>query len=382
MPTTDGAAAALELTCELIRRASITPTDAGCQRILATRLETLGFHCETLPFGAVTNLWARRGTARPLVVFLGHTDVVPTGDRAAWQSAPFEPVIRDGRLFGRGAADMKSGLAAMIVALERFLSGAPRFAGSIGMLVTSDEEGDATDGTVRVIDALAKRGERIDYCIVGEPSSQSALGDTIRVGRRGSLNCTVRVRGVQGHVAYPDQARNPIHALAPALAELVARQWDRGDRFFPPTGFQVSNIHAGTGATNVIPGELALMFNFRFNTHQQPDALQAAVADAFARHRIEADLQWQLSGMPFITQGGRLIDAARTAINDATGLEPELSTGGGTSDGRFVAPTGAEVVEIGVVNATIHKIDEHVVVADIARLASIYDGVLRHLLAC
>jgi succinyl-diaminopimelate desuccinylase len=276
---------------------------------------------------------------------------------------------------------MKSGLAAIVVALENFLAAHPVHAGSLGVLVTSDEEGDAVDGTARVVDALSRRGERIDYCIVGEPSSQAMLGDQIRVGRRGSLNGTARVRGVQGHVAYPDLARNPIHALAPALAELVARQWDRGDEFFPPTGFQVSNISSGTGASNVIPGELTLSFNFRFNTSQSPSALQAIVADAFARHRVDAALDWQLSGMPFVTQRGRLIDAAREAVKRVTGVDPELSTGGGTSDGRFVAPTGAEVVEIGVVNATIHKIDEHVAIADIDRLASIYETVLRRLLA-
>jgi succinyl-diaminopimelate desuccinylase len=329
----------------------------------------------------VTNLWAKLGTARPLVAFLGHTDVVPPGDRTAWQSPPFEPVVRDGRLLGRGAADMKSGLAAMIAAFECFLAAHPRFSGSIGFLVTSDEEGDAVDGTARVIDALVRRGERIDFCIVGEPSSSAALGDTIRVGRRGSLNGTARVRGVQGHVAYPDQARNPIHAVVPALAELVERRWDEGDEFFPPTGFQVSNIQSGTGATNVIPGELSLTFNFRFNTAQRPEQLQAIVADVFARKRIDVELSWQLSGMPFLTRPGRLIAAARDAIRSVTGLEPELSTSGGTSDGRFVAPTGAEVVEIGVVNASIHKIDEQVLVADIDRLASIYDAVLRRLLS-
>ena len=381
MRTTEGADAALALTCDLIRRPSITPVDEGCQGLLATRLEALGFRCESLRFGAVTNLWARRGTARPLVAFLGHTDVVPTGDLAAWRSPPFEPAIRDERLYGRGAADMKSGLAAMIVALERFLAPAPSFSGSLAVLITSDEEGDAVDGTVRVIEALSKRGDRIDYCVVGEPSSRAVLGDTIRVGRRGSLNGTARVLGVQGHVAYPDQARNPIHALAPALAELVARQWDSGDRYFPPTGFQVSNIRAGTGATNVIPGELTLVFNFRFNTEQPVETLQRIVADTFARHRVDVDLRWQLSGMPFITRSGRLVSAAREATRETTGLDPELSTGGGTSDGRFVAPTGAEVVEIGVVNESIHKIDEHVLVADIGRLASIYEGVLRRLFA-
>ncbi len=371
---------ALTLSRELIRRASVTPTDAGCQDLLIEQLERLGFTVTRLPFGAVTNFWARRGTAAPLVVFAGHTDVVPTGPAERWTSPPFEPTVRGAHLFGRGAADMKTALAAMLVAIERLLASTPDPNGSIGVLVTSDEEGDAIDGTATVIDHLEATGVHIDYCIVGEPSSESRLGDRIRVGRRGSLNGRARVRGVQGHVAYPELTRNPIHHAAPALAELAARRWDAGNAYFPATGFQISNVHAGTGATNVVPGELDVMFNFRFNTEQTPDRLKAEVADVFARHALDADITWALSGLPFLTQRGRLVDAVSAAIEEVTGTGPELSTGGGTSDGRFIAPTGAEVVEVGVINATIHAVDECVAVADIEGLVEIYHGVLRRML--
>ncbi|HEY6598118.1 MAG TPA: succinyl-diaminopimelate desuccinylase, partial [Pseudomonadales bacterium] len=314
---------ALTLSRELIRRASVTPTDAGCQDLLIEQLERLGFTVTRLPSGTVTNFWARRGTAAPLVVFAGHTDVVPTGPAERWTSPPFEPTVRGAHLFGRGAADMKTALAATLVAIERLLASTPDPNGSIGVLITSDEEGDAIDGTAKVIDHLEATGVHIDYCIVGEPSSESRLGDRIRVGRRGSLNGRARVRGVQGHVAYPELTRNPIHHAAPALAELAARRWDAGNAYFPATGFQISNVHAGTGATNVVPGELDVMFNFRFNTEQTPDRLKAEVADVFARHALDADITWALSGLPFLTQRGRLVDAVSTAIEEVTGTGPE-----------------------------------------------------------
>jgi succinyl-diaminopimelate desuccinylase len=381
MPTTDTAGPALALTLDLIRRRSVTPDDAGCLRLIGERLARCGFALEALPFGKVENLWARRGRARPLFVFAGHTDVVPAGAEDSWSSPPFEPVVRDGTLYGRGAADMKSALAAMVVSCERFVLRHPRHKGSIGFLLTSDEEGDAVDGTVRVVEHLGARDERIDWCLVGEPSSQDTLGDVARIGRRGSLNGIARIRGVQGHVAYPERARNPIHVAAPALAELAARRWDEGNAHFPPTGFQISNVHGGTGATNVIPRELTVTFNFRFNTTQTPIALQAAVADVFSRHGVDASIEWTLSGMPFLTADGRLVAALRDAVFDVTGQRPSGSTGGGTSDGRFIAPTGAEVVEFGVVNESIHKVDERVDVADIERLAAIYEGLLVRLLA-
>ncbi len=370
---------AVTLTEELIRRTSVTPLDGGCQELLAERLERLGFDITRLPSNGVTNLWARRGSAAPLLTFAGHTDVVPPGSLEQWTSPPFEPTLRDGRLFGRGAADMKSALAAMIVATERFVANG-QHTGSLALLITSDEEGDAVDGTVRVVEHLQRTRARIDYCIVGEPSSSRVLGDTIRVGRRGSLNARARIRGVQGHVAYPDKVRNPIHLAAPAIAELAARRWDDGNEYFPATSFQISNAHAGTGATNVVPGEFELTFNFRFNTEQTPRGLEHAVAEVFARHALDVDVVWTLSGMPFLTPRGRLVDAVCDSIRAVTGAEPELSTGGGTSDGRFIAPTGAEVVEVGVVNETIHSIDECVDVADIERLADIYLGAMRRLL--
>ena len=370
----------LALSQDLIRRASVTPNDAGCQAVMIAHLERLGFAVTRMPFGGVDNFWARRGTAAPLIAFAGHTDVVPTGPVEHWTSPPFEPSVRDGRLFGRGAADMKTALAAMIVAIERLLQTDPDPNGSIGMLITSDEEGDAVDGTAKVIAQLQRDGTRIDYCIVGEPSSNEAVGDMVRVGRRGSLNGRVQIRGIQGHVAYPEKARNPIHLAAPAIVELTNRRWDDGNDYFPATSFQISNVHAGTGATNVVPGTLELLVNFRFNTEQSPDRLRAAVAEIFARHGLDADVTWTLSGLPFLTKRGRLVDAVSASIMEATGIAPELSTGGGTSDGRFIAPTGAEVVEVGVVNATIHSVDECVAVADLDRLVDIYHGALHRLL--
>jgi len=371
---------ALAMSEELIRRASVTPSDGACQEFLIAQLQRLGFKIERLPSNGVANLWARLGTETPLVVFAGHTDVVPPGPLDQWTSPPFEPRIRNGHLYGRGAADMKSALAAMICATQRFLADPGARRGSIGFLITSDEEGDAVDGTVRVVEHLGRIGTRIDYCVVGEPSSSQRLGDVIRVGRRGSLNGRARIHGVQGHVAYPDKVRNPIHLAAPAIVELAGMRWDDGNEYFPATSFQISNAQAGTGATNVVPGALDLMFNFRFNTEQTPARLQAAVADVFERHGLRVDLAWALSGMPFLTRRGPLIEAVCSSIAESTGAQPELSTGGGTSDGRFIAPTGAEVVEVGVVNATIHSIDECVAVADIDALSGIYLGVLRRLL--
>ena len=370
----------LALSQQLIRCASVTPLDDGCQELLIAHLEHLGFIVTRLPFGGVANFWARRGTTAPLLAFAGHTDVVPTGPVEQWTSPPFDPVVRDAKLFGRGAADMKTGLAAMLVAIERFLTATPAHAGSIGMLVTSDEEGDAVDGTVKVIDHLQRHGTRIDYCIVGEPSSTRSVGDMVRVGRRGSLNGRAQVRGIQGHVAYPEKVRNPIHLAAPAMAELATRRWDAGNDYFPATTFQISNVHAGTGATNVVPGSLELVFNFRFNTEQTPARLQAAVADVFARHGLDVDVTWTLSGLPFLTKRGRLVDAVCASIRHTTGADPVLSTGGGTSDGRFIAPTGSEVIEVGVVNETIHSVNECVSVTDIETLVDIYAGVLHRLL--
>jgi succinyl-diaminopimelate desuccinylase len=371
---------ALALSEELIRRASVTPSDGACQEFIIANLLRIGFKVERLPSNGVVNTWARLGNEAPLVVFAGHTDVVPPGPLDQWTSPPFEPRIRNGYLYGRGAADMKSALAAMLCSTQRFVGEGGARRGSIGFLITSDEEGDAVDGTVRVVEHLTRTGTKIDYCIVGEPSSSGVLGDMVRVGRRGSLNGRAKIHGVQGHVAYPDKARNPIHLAAPAIVELAARRWDDGNEHFPATSFQISNAHAGTGATNVVPGVLDLMFNFRFNTEQTPARLQADVGDVFARHGLRVDLEWTLSGMPFLTRNGTLVAAVCGSIAETTGATPELSTGGGTSDGRFIAATGAEVVEVGVVNATIHSIDECVAVADIEALAGIYLGVLRRLL--
>jgi succinyl-diaminopimelate desuccinylase len=369
----------LELTRELIARPSITPRDEGCLDLLGARLAPLGFRLERLRFGDVDNLWARRGTRAPLFVFAGHTDVVPTGPREAWHSDPFVPSIRDGRLYGRGAADMKSSLAAFVTAIEDFLARHPEPAGSIGLLLTSDEEGPARDGTRKVVEWLAARAQRIDFCLVGEPTSSRALGDVLKIGRRGSLNGRLTVRGVQGHVAYPHLARNPVHALAPALAELARTEWDRGNADFPPTSFQVSNIRAGTGALNVIPGTATVDFNFRFSTAVTEAGLRRRVEAILDAHGVEHDIAWELSGAPYLTQGRTLVEAARAAIRRTLGVEPALSTDGGTSDGRYIAPTGAEVVELGPLNATIHQIDEHVPLEHPRRLADAYRALLEEI---
>ncbi len=369
----------LELAMELIRRRSITPEDAGCQNLLAERLERLGFRVERLRFGEVDNLWARLGDDAPLFAFAGHTDVVPPGPVERWQSPPFEPTLQDGCLYGRGAADMKGSIAAMVTACERFLA-TSRPGGSIAFLITSDEEGPAVDGTVKVIEFLEKRDEKIDWCLVGEPTCAERLGDTLKNGRRGSLGGRLRVFGKQGHIAYPHLAQNPVHAALPALTELCATEWDRGNAFFPPTSFQISNIHAGTGATNVIPGELEVSFNFRFSTEVTDTELRRRVESILEAGGFDYDLEWTLSGQPFLTPAGRLVDAARAAVGEVTGLEPQLSTSGGTSDGRFIAPTGAEVVELGPLNATIHQIDERVGIQELEQLSAIYERILDRLL--
>lgn len=374
-------AATLRLARELISRRSVSPEDAGCQELLAARLAKHGFVVERLRRGEVDNLWVRRGSARPLFCFAGHTDVVPTGPLDQWSSDPFSPMQRDGKLFGRGAADMKTSIAAFVVAAEQFVERNPSHQGSIALLITSDEEGAAVDGTVRVVELLKSRGERIDYCLVGEPTSVSKLGDTIKNGRRGSLSGTLRVKGVQGHVAYPHLARNPVHLAAPALAELAAVEWDRGNPHFPPTTWQISNIHGGTGAANVIPGELEVMFNFRFSTASSPEELQRRVRSILDRHRLDYELQWSLSGLPYLTPGGKLVETVGAAIREVVGVTPEISTTGGTSDGRFIAGICPEVVELGPVNASIHKLDEHVALAEIEPLREIYLRVLQRLLA-
>ena len=375
----------LKLAKELIARRSITTEDAGCLDAIAARLEPLGFRCERMdssgPTGLVRNLWARFGTAQPLIVFAGHTDVVPPGPLDKWRSDPFVPTERDGMLYGRGAADMKTSVAAAVVAVERLLKSGAAIQGSIGFLLTSDEEGDATDGTVKVVEALTARGETLDCCIVGEPTSVSKQGDTIKNGRRGSLSGKLVVKGVQGHVAYPEKVKNPIHHAAPALAELAAAHWDAGNEFFPPTSFQISNIHAGTGVTNVVPGALEVLFNFRFSTASTADALQQRVHAILDSHDLEYELHWTLGGRPFLTTPGRLVTALTEAIRAEAGIRPELSTSGGTSDGRFIADICPEVVEFGPVNATIHKIDECVALADIEPLARIYENTFRRLLA-
>ncbi|MFZ5755839.1 MAG: succinyl-diaminopimelate desuccinylase [Pseudomonadota bacterium] len=370
----------LQLSCELIRRASVTPDDAGCQRFLAERLAPLGFVAEHLRFGEVDNLWLKRPAAGPLLAFAGHTDVVPTGPREQWSLAPFEPEIRDGRLYGRGAADMKGSIAAFVVAVERFLSKHPAPKGSIAFLLTSDEEGPSVDGTVKVVETLEARREKIDWCVVGEPSSSKVTGDVIKNGRRGSLGAVLTVRGVQGHVAYPQLARNPIHLAMPALAELAAAHWDSGNEFFPATSFQISNINSGTGATNVIPGECTVLFNFRFSTEQTADGLKQKTEAVLKKHGLDYRIAWTLSGNPFLTGRGTLVAAAQTAIRETCGIETELSTSGGTSDGRFIAPTGAQVVEIGPPNSTIHKIDEHIGVRDLDVLTDVYERLLEKLL--
>jgi succinyl-diaminopimelate desuccinylase len=371
----------LALARALVARPSLTPDDAGCQALLAERLRPLGFRCETLVVNDVTNLWARRGDTRPLVCFAGHTDVVPTGPREGWTSDPFVPDERDGWLYGRGAADMKGSLAAFVTAIESFVGEHPDAAGSIALLLTSDEEGPSVDGTARVVERLAAAGERIDYCVVGEPSSIDALGDMIKNGRRGTLSGTLTVKGVQGHIAYPQLARNPIHVLAPALAELAATTWDGGNEYFPPTSWQCSNIHAGTGATNVIPGHLELAFNFRYSPASTRESLQQRFAAILRRHGVDFDLAWTGWGKPYLTPRGELVDVASAAIRAVTGRFPELSCTGGTSDGRFIADICDEIVELGPVNASIHKLDERVSVADLGRLAATYRGILDRLLA-
>jgi succinyl-diaminopimelate desuccinylase len=372
----------LDLTCELIRRRSLTPDDAGCQQLIAQRLHRAGFRCEHLRFGEVDNLWATHGQGGPVLVFLGHTDVVPTGPETDWISPPFEPTVRDGNLYGRGAADMKSGVAAMTVALEQFAAAHPDHPGTVALLLTSDEEGPTNlHGVRRVAQHFRESGQRIDWCVAGEPSSKVKLGDLIRVGRRGSLSGALTVRGVQGHVAYPDKALNPIHALAPALAELAAVRWDEGNADFPPTSFQVSNLNAGTGALNVIPGSLVAHFNFRFGTASSAASLRERTEAILKKHGFDYALEWNLSGEPFLSPaGGRLRETAVGVCRELCGLEPEQSTGGGTSDGRFIAPLGAEVVELGPVNASIHKVDECVAVEELERLPELYQAIGERLL--
>jgi len=371
----------LELARALIARRSVTPDDGGCQDLLAARLRPLGFQVEPLVSNGVTNLWARRGTQPPLVCFAGHTDVVPTGPLSEWRSDPFVPTERDGKLFGRGAADMKTSLAAFITATEAFVRGRPDHRGSIAMLITSDEEGVATDGTVKVVERLQGRGERIDYCVVAEPTSVEQLGDMIKNGRRGSLSGRLVVKGVQGHVAYPDRSRNPIHQLAPALAELVSTQWDPGTADFPPTSWQVSNIHGGTGATNVIPGELEVQFNFRFSTASTAEGLKTRVNEILTRHGLDYAIEWTLGGEPFLTLRGELVSATLAAIKEVTGVAAEVSTTGGTSDGRFIRRVCPQVVEFGPVNQSIHRLNEHIELAAIDPLRRIYERVLEKLLA-
>ena len=371
---------ALELAENLIARRSVTPADEGCQQLIAQRLKAVGFSVEPLRFGSVENLWARRGAAAPVFCFAGHTDVVPTGPLEEWRSDPFVPTQRDGLLYGRGAADMKTGLAAMVTATEEFVRSQPRHRGSIAFLITSDEEGPSVDGTKRVAEELAGRGERIDWCLVGEPSSETTIGDTIKVGRRGSLSGRLTVHGVQGHVAYPQLAENPVHTLAPALAELTRQVWDEGTEHFQPTTFQVSNLNAGTGAPNVIPGELKARFNLRYSPVQTLEKLKSTVEEILRKHGVRYTIEWYVSGEPFYTPPGQLSDAVGEAVAQVTGARPRLSTGGGTSDGRFIAPLGAQVVELGVVNASIHKVNECVRVADLEALERMYLNVLRKLL--
>jgi succinyl-diaminopimelate desuccinylase len=372
--------ATLALTQELLARPSVTPADEGCQDLIAARLAALGFRIEKLRYGSVDNLWAVHGEGSPVLCLAGHTDVVPTGPLEDWRSDPFKPRIEDGVLYGRGAADMKSGLAAMVTATEAFLAECPRHHGSIAFLITSDEEGPSVDGTKRVVDTLMARGERIDWCIVGEPSSEQHTGDTIKIGRRGSLSGRLTVHGVQGHIAYPQLAENPVHALAPALAELAGRVWDQGNEHFQPTSFQVSNLNAGTGAPNVIPGELKARFNLRYSPVQTLAGLKSTVEEILTRHKVRYTLDWHLSGEPFYTRPGRLVAGVAAAVRQVSAREPVLSTSGGTSDGRFIALMGAEVVELGVPNPTIHKVNENVRLADIDTLHRMYLQVLRTLL--
>ena len=370
----------LELLKDLIRRPSITPKDEGCQDVLAERLSPLGFKEERLDFADTQNLWLRKGTTKPLFVFLGHTDVVPTGPLDAWHSPPFEPIIRDGKLYGRGAADMKGGIAAFVTAVERFITNQPNHKGSIAVMMTSDEEGIATNGVVKVVEVLEARNEKIDWCLVGEPSSDKRIGDVIRVGRRGSLNGKLTINGIQGHVAYPELAENPIHTFASALKELTEEVWDKGNSNFPPTSLQVSNIHSGTGAENIIPGNVEVQFNLRFSTELDEHIIKQRTHAILDKYGFKYDVTWRLSGNPFLTERGELIDAAHAAIKTVTSYEPKDDTGGGTSDGRFIAPTGAQVMELGPLNESIHKINEHIAVNDLEVLSAIYEQILVNLL--
>ena len=372
--------ATLALARELISRRSVTPEDGGCQALLSTRLAAAGFQIDHIPRGGVVNLWARHGSAAPVVCFAGHTDVVPPGPLTQWINDPFSPEERDGRLYGRGAADMKTSVAAFTVAAERFVAEHPNHAGSIAILLTSDEEGDAIDGTVRVIETLTERGEGIDYAIVGEPTCVTRFGDTIKNGRRGSLSGTLHIKGVQGHIAYPHLAKNPIHLAMPALAELGEVSWDQGNAHFPPTSWQISNIRAGTGASNVIPGELTVLFNFRFSTASTAEALQIRVHEILDRHGLQYELKWTLGARPFLTVAGPLLKAAIRAVSEVTGVEAEVSTTGGTSDGRFIAVVAKEVIEFGPLNDSIHKLNEYVEIADIEPLTRIYGRILEKLL--
>ncbi|EKE76203.1 succinyl-diaminopimelate desuccinylase [Gallaecimonas xiamenensis 3-C-1] len=371
----------LQLAADLISRPSVTPEDEGCQQLMGERLAAVGFNLESMVFEDTTNLWARRGSEGPLFCFAGHTDVVPTGPLEQWHTPPFEPTVMDGYLHGRGAADMKGSLAAMVVATERFVQKHPNHKGSIAYLITSDEEGPFINGTVRVIDTLEARNEKITWCIVGEPSSTKTVGDVVKNGRRGSLSGYLTVKGVQGHVAYPHLAKNPVHLAAPALAELAGIEWDKGNEFFPPTSFQISNLKSGTGAENVVPGELEVKFNFRFSTESSSDNLKARVTGLLDAHGLDYDLHWKLNGEPFLTGSGPLLGAVQLAIEEVTGQPTRLETSGGTSDGRFIAPTGAQVVELGPVNTTIHKVNECTKVDELDKLALIYERLLERLLA-
>ncbi len=370
----------IELLCDLVQRQSVTPEDAGCQSVLIERLEACGFDCETMVIGEVTNLWARGGVKSPVLCFAGHTDVVPPGDLSKWHSDPFVPTFKDGQIYGRGTADMKAGLASMIVAIEQFLAENEDHEGSLALLITSDEEGRAREGTLKVMASLTDRNEKIDWCVIGEPSSEKYLADLVRVGRRGSLSGMLTVNGIQGHVAYPQLADNPIRRFAPVLAELHETEWDRGNEYFPPTSFQVVDIQSGVGAPNVTPAELSARFNFRYSTEWNHESLKKRVHEMFDAHDIEYDLKWHLSGEPFLTNPGELIDAVVQSVTEHTGKAPELSTGGGTSDGRFISPAGVDVVELGPVNASIHKINEHVKVTDVVQLTSMYRRIIELLL--
>jgi len=370
----------IQLCCDLIRRESLTPEDAGCQSLMIERLEKIGFTCTRLPFGEVENFWAERGTNGPILAFAGHTDVVPTGPVEQWSTPPFEPTLLNGALYGRGTADMKASLAAMVVACEEFVAEFPDHSGRIGFLITSDEEGPAVNGTVKVMEYLQQQGKAIDWCLVGEPSSNKQLGDTVKNGRRGSLGAVLVIKGIQGHIAYPHLADNPIHKALPALHALTGEVWDTGNEFFPPTSLQISNFNSGTGVTNVIPGEVEVQFNFRFSTAVTDGELRERTEAILNSHGLEYTLEWNLSGQPFLTCSGELIEATLSSVKAITGLNCELSTSGGTSDGRFIAPTGTQLVELGPINATIHKIDEQVLAADLPRLAEIYKAIMARLL--